>query len=88
MMYRNDGRTVNNSKRLTSTEMDEKRWKGICFWCDETFTIGHRCRSRQLHMVTIEVIGSEAEEELITEFKEEEEVSRESSRKFDAILFE
>lgn len=34
-------------KRLTSTEMASRRAKGLCFNCDEAFSPGHRCKSKQ-----------------------------------------
>ncbi|KAB5541338.1 hypothetical protein DKX38_014312 [Salix brachista] len=37
----------NNSKifkRLSRTEMDERRAKGLCFNCDEVYTRGHQCK--------------------------------------------
>nr|KAJ0228280.1 hypothetical protein LSAT_V11C100022670 [Lactuca sativa] len=30
-------------KKLTSAEMAERRAKGLCFNCDEIFSIGHKC---------------------------------------------
>lgn len=31
------------TKTLTSKDMDEKRSKGLCFWCDEKFVPSHKC---------------------------------------------
>ncbi|KAG8382823.1 hypothetical protein BUALT_Bualt05G0118400 [Buddleja alternifolia] len=40
------------SRRLSPQEMDEKRAKNICFWCDEKFTPGHQCsKRRQLYIM-------------------------------------
>ena len=33
--------------------MDDKRAKGLCFWCDEKFGMGHRCGNKQLHRLEI-----------------------------------
>ncbi|XP_060170844.1 uncharacterized protein LOC132601798 [Lycium barbarum] len=42
-------------KRLSSSEMDEKRAKGLCFWCDEKFTPNHVCKKRkQLLILEVE----------------------------------
>ena len=38
---------------LTPKQMEEKRLKNLCFWCDERFTPGHRCKNRQLYMITV-----------------------------------
>lgn len=42
------------NRKLSGREIDEKRQKGLCFWCDEKFVPGHRCYKRQLYMLTIE----------------------------------
>lgn len=47
-------------KRLTSKELEEKRQKGLCFWCDEKFTPSHRCNRRQIYMLSI--VNEELEE--------------------------
>lgn len=42
--------------RRTSSpeEMNEKRAKGLCFFCDEKYVIGHKCRnSRQLYILEL-----------------------------------
>ncbi|CAN4128342.1 unnamed protein product [Withania somnifera] len=30
-------------KKLTRSEMEERRLKGLCFNCDNSFTQGHQC---------------------------------------------
>ncbi|KAJ0020848.1 hypothetical protein Pint_31497 [Pistacia integerrima] len=35
-------------KRLTWDEMQKRRAQGLCFNCDEKFTLGHRCKGAQL----------------------------------------
>ncbi|KAH0433646.1 hypothetical protein IEQ34_026990 [Dendrobium chrysotoxum] len=42
------GRPGDNFKKLTETELHEKRAKGIYFRCDERYTPGHRCKDRTL----------------------------------------
>ena len=39
---------------LTPKQMEEKRLKNQCFWCDERFTPGHKCKNRQLYMITVQ----------------------------------
>ena len=39
---------------LTSKQIEEKRQKNQCFWCEEKFTPGHRCKNRQLYMITVQ----------------------------------
>ena len=38
---------------LTPKQMEEKRLKNLCFWCDERFTPGHRCKNKQLYMIIV-----------------------------------
>lgn len=41
-------------KRLTTTEMVTRRNNGLCYYCDELFTPGHKCQSKQLFMLVAE----------------------------------
>ncbi|XP_019258306.1 PREDICTED: uncharacterized protein LOC109236565 [Nicotiana attenuata] len=41
-------------RRLTAAEMDEKRAKWLCFFCDEKYEPGHVCKARkQIFMVDV-----------------------------------
>ncbi|GKA27344.1 putative mitochondrial protein, partial [Tanacetum coccineum] len=40
-------------KQLTETELADKRSKGLCFRCDEKFTIVHRCPSKTLQVLLV-----------------------------------
>lgn len=44
---------------MTTTELAEKRAKGICFQCDEKFLPGHRCSSKTLQVL---ILGDEDED--------------------------
>ncbi|GKC16027.1 retrotransposable element Tf2, partial [Tanacetum coccineum] len=47
---------VNNNRRtLTAAEMDEKRSKGLCFFCDDKYTFGHNCRGKRPQLFHLEV---------------------------------
>lgn len=50
-------------KKLTYTEMTERRNNGLCFNCDEKFSAGHVCKSKQIFMITIEEETGGCEEE-------------------------
>ncbi|KAI0523142.1 hypothetical protein KFK09_005532 [Dendrobium nobile] len=56
-----------NFKRLTEKEMQEKRAKGLCFRCEEKYTLGHRCKDQTFQALTIcndeEAEGGEEETE-------------------------
>ena len=41
------------SRPIRTREMDERRAKGLCFWCDEKFVPGHRCKNRKLYSLCI-----------------------------------
>lgn len=40
-------RNLGEVKRLTDKELQEKRSKGLCFRCDEKWSIGHRCKKKR-----------------------------------------
>ncbi|KAF2285305.1 hypothetical protein GH714_042347 [Hevea brasiliensis] len=53
-------------RELTSKEFNEKRTKGLCFWCVEKFTPGHKCAKRQAFVLHIRVgKGGDDEEEML-----------------------
>ena len=43
----------NSTSMRTSVEFDERRAKGLCFWCDEKFVLGHKCKQKQLYLVEV-----------------------------------
>ena len=47
---------------LSDAEIDEKRSKGLCFWCDEKFFPGHKCQHKKLHMLTIQKVSENQDE--------------------------
>lgn len=47
-------------KRLTEKELQEKKAKGLCFRCDDKWSIGHHCRKKELSVL---LMGDEEEEE-------------------------
>lgn len=65
-------------KRLTESELQEKRAKGLCYRCDGKWTVGHRCKKKELSVMLIaeedgEIEGEDSEvpesptDEVITE---------------------
>ena len=40
-------------KRLTESELQDKRAKGLCYRCDAKWTIGHRCKKKELSVMLI-----------------------------------
>lgn len=37
----------NTRRRLAPAEMEEKRSKGLCFFCDEKYSLGHKCKAKR-----------------------------------------
>ncbi|XP_071700601.1 uncharacterized protein [Rutidosis leptorrhynchoides] len=44
----------NNSRKLTHKELEEKRLKGLCFYCDQKYVPGHKCSGQ---VFSLDVIG-------------------------------
>ncbi|KAG8391290.1 hypothetical protein BUALT_Bualt01G0172600 [Buddleja alternifolia] len=65
------------SRRLSPQEMDEKRSKGLCFWCDEKFTLGHVCNKRK-QLYIMELPENFSEEGELEEKEENQELMEES----------
>ena len=69
-------------KRITLTQMDERRKKGLCYNCDEKWGLGHKCRNAKLFLLEgIELVCGENSGVKITEL--DEEVDNEVGNKFD-----
>ncbi|KAL4334964.1 hypothetical protein GQ457_07G040680 [Hibiscus cannabinus] len=54
--------TSNGPGKLTAAELEEKKRKGLCFWCPAKYTPGHKCTRSQLYQLLME--GNEGEGEL------------------------
>ena len=53
--------------------MEERRAKGLCFWCDNKFTPGHKCRTRKLYSICL-MGDDEGDEDSTVELGQETEV--------------
>ena len=55
-------------RRLTDAKANDRRAKGLYFWCYEKYHAGHRCRFKELQVLMVtdddvwEDIGEEGEE--------------------------
>ena len=56
-------------QKLTPMQMSKRRKKGLCYHCDENWSVGHKCKSMKLYLIE-EV--QEEEGECITIDEEEE----------------
>lgn len=52
-VWRNGG--SQNSRILSTKEMEEKRAKVLCFGCDEKYTPSHRCRCKKHNLFVMKV---------------------------------
>ncbi|PWA72590.1 hypothetical protein CTI12_AA104190 [Artemisia annua] len=50
-----------NFRRMTESEIQDRKAKGLCFRCDEKYTPGHRCASRTLQVMLVDA-SDEADE--------------------------
>ena len=50
------GSSVNSRKpmHLTPKQLEERRLKDQCFWCEEKFILGHKCKNRQLYLLIVQ----------------------------------
>lgn len=53
-----------NNKTSTNKNVDEKRVKGIYFWCDEKYTGKHKCKRKQAFMLQLNDLNEDASNEL------------------------
>ncbi|KAL2455358.1 RNA-directed DNA polymerase [Abeliophyllum distichum] len=44
-------------RRLSEAELQAKKEKGLCFKCDEKYTIGHRCKNKELQVLLVQEEG-------------------------------
>nr|TKS18592.1 hypothetical protein D5086_0000002610 [Populus alba] len=61
---------------IKNQEFEDRRLKGLCFWCDDKFVPGHRCRNKKVYSLSVleEEEGS-PEEEIIEEAASSREVT-------------
>ncbi|KAL4347798.1 hypothetical protein GQ457_17G006860 [Hibiscus cannabinus] len=62
--------TSNGPGKLSSTEMDERRRKGLCFWCPAKFVPGHKCTRSQLYQLLMENIEGDGDHEEFVDCEE------------------
>ena len=49
-----------NTKTTSNKDLDERRARGLCFWCDERFILRHRCKKKQLYVMQLQVDTGDA----------------------------
>ena len=60
----NTARFSGEVRRLSDSELQKKREKGLCYRCDEKWAPGHRCKKKELTvLLTYDMDEAEQEEE-------------------------
>ena len=57
-------------RRLSAAEVAERRAKGLCFWCEEKFVPGHKCKQQPAAIMLLE--AEEEDEETVEDVEETE----------------
>ncbi|KAL4347696.1 hypothetical protein GQ457_17G018840 [Hibiscus cannabinus] len=60
----------NVGKSLSPAEIEERKRKGLCFWCAAKYTPGHKCAKSQLYQIAVEGIEEENEAEIFLDCEE------------------
>jgi hypothetical protein len=55
--------TQRTTRPIRNRDLDERRAKGLGFWCDEKFIPGHRCQNKKLYSLCIMEDNGEGSEE-------------------------
>nr|XP_027122333.1 uncharacterized protein LOC113739303 [Coffea arabica] len=54
-------------KKITPTEIQHRRAKGLCFRCGEKYTPNHKCGNKEVHMLVVDEVVEAVEKEMIEE---------------------
>lgn len=57
----NNPRREGDIRRMTDVEFQAQRDKGLCFKCEEKYTIGHRCKAKELRALVVQANSEELE---------------------------
>jgi hypothetical protein len=56
-------------KSIRNQDFEDRRLKGLCFWCDDKFVPGHRCKSKRVYSLSVLEEEEGVVEEEVTEDK-------------------
>ncbi|KAL4361032.1 hypothetical protein GQ457_04G005470 [Hibiscus cannabinus] len=68
-------------KLLTASEIEDRRRKGLCFWCASKYTPDHKCARTQLYQIVVEGVEEENEHEVFLDCEDTGELMVENSKK-------
>ncbi|KAL4279714.1 hypothetical protein GQ457_03G015840 [Hibiscus cannabinus] len=57
-------------KVISAGEIEERRKKGLCFWCASKYSPGHKCAKTQLYQIMVEGIEEENESDIFLDCEE------------------
>ncbi|XP_020105551.1 uncharacterized protein LOC109722075 [Ananas comosus] len=49
---------IKPARNVSNAAFDERRAKGLCFWCEEKYSPGHQCKKKQLYKIELLEEGS------------------------------
>ncbi|KAL4273089.1 hypothetical protein GQ457_13G021400 [Hibiscus cannabinus] len=52
------------NRSLSPAEIEERRRKGLCFWCAAKYTPGHKCARSQIFQISVEGLEADADGEV------------------------
>ncbi|KAL4326013.1 hypothetical protein GQ457_11G028360 [Hibiscus cannabinus] len=73
-------------KMISPAEIEERRKKGLCFWCAAKYTPGHKCAKSQLFQIAVEGIEEDGEPEVFLDCEEEGELAGREGGKADSPI--
>lgn len=45
--------TSHNAKNITPAEIQPRREKGLCYYCDEKFSMSHKCPNKHIYLLQV-----------------------------------
>ncbi|KAL4341195.1 hypothetical protein GQ457_08G021940 [Hibiscus cannabinus] len=70
------GSSKGTGKTLTSAEIEDRKRKGLCFWCTAKYTPGHKCARSQVFQISVDGFEDEGELEEFQDCEESHEVPK------------
>lgn len=68
-------RSTNPYRRMTESEIQNRRERGLCYRCDEKYSFGHRCKQKQLQQLEVLMVHDPEEESTGQEGEPSDEVA-------------
>ncbi|GMI80696.1 hypothetical protein HRI_001738900 [Hibiscus trionum] len=59
-----------SGKTLSAAEVEERRKKGLCFWCAAKYKPGHKCAKSQMYQIIVDGVEEEGDTEIFLDCEE------------------